>query len=104
MMNRALLITLFVVVAITASCAGCAGWHHGPHMGDGEYGMFIMWIVGLLVLLVLGLVIYFLVYVLQRQGPRPGTPETPLDILKKRHARGEITRAEFEERKRDLES
>lgn len=63
--------------------------------------MFIMWIVGLLVL---ALVIYFLVYVLQKQGPKPGAPETPLDILKKRYARGEITRAEFEERRRDLES
>ncbi len=28
--------------------------------------------------------------------------ETPLDILKKRYARGEITREQFEEMKRDL--
>lgn len=29
-------------------------------------------------------------------------PETAMDILKKRYARGEISKEEFEERKRDL--
>ncbi len=30
--------------------------------------------------------------------------ETPLDILKKRYAKGELTREEFEQMKRDLQS
>lgn len=36
-------------------------------------------------------------------GPASGE-ETPLEILKKRYARGEITKDEFEQIKRDIES
>ncbi|MBI2866181.1 MAG: SHOCT domain-containing protein, partial [Chloroflexi bacterium] len=35
--------------------------------------------------------------------PPPSRGESALDILKKRYARGEISKAEFEERRRDLE-
>jgi len=36
-----------------------------------------------------------------REGPGPRS-ETPLEILQRRYARGEIDRAEFEEKRRDL--
>ncbi len=36
-----------------------------------------------------------------RQAPGPRS-ETPLEILQRRYARGEIDRAEFEEKKKDL--
>jgi len=37
-----------------------------------------------------------------RKGDWGSRDETPLEILKKRYARGEINKEEFEERKKDL--
>lgn len=71
--------------------------------GWGWWGMGIVH--GLLwwAILVLGIIV--LVRLLGRDSRRgSGAPaqETALDILKKRYARGEIGREEFEEKKRDL--
>ena len=54
-------------------------------------------------ILILGIIV--LVRLLKRDSSRSSPPaETALDILKKRYARGEIRREEFEEKKRDLAS
>lgn len=61
----------------------------------------VMWLV---LIIIVGVIIY---YVLERQkrGDSDGasTRETPLDILKKRYARGEISKAEFDRMKDDLD-
>ena len=38
-----------------------------------------------------------------RAAPGAGAQETPLEILKKRYARGEITRDQYQEMKRELQ-
>lgn len=46
----------------------------------------------------------FIIYALvnpQRSAP-PKAGETPLEILQKRYAKGEISKEEFEEKKKDL--
>ena len=85
------------------------GWGgYGDGVGVGGILMMVFWI-AIIVAIVL------LVVWLVRQvagGPAiggPGAPtnrtaETPLDILKARYARGEIDRAEYEEKKKDLTS
>lgn len=54
------------------------------------------------------IVILVIVLVLRNKDTRPYIPpnvlETPLDILKKRYAKGEISKEEFEKMKKDLES
>ena len=55
------------------------------------------------VILILGIVV--LVRMLGRAARRDepeSPPETALDVLKKRYARGEISKTEFEEKKRDI--
>jgi putative membrane protein len=72
-------------------------------MGFGGWEMMLMWLV---VIIAAVLVVYFLFS--RRNGKdmpessRMG--ETPLEILKKRYARGEITKEEFDRMKDDLQS
>lgn len=78
---------------------GMMGWG-----GFGGYGMgFVGWI---FMLLFWGLIIVGLVLVVRwlwDQG-RPGTggADSPLEILKRRYARGEISKEEFDRMKQDL--
>ena len=72
-----------------------------PEMGWGIGPLFMIafWV----------LVILAMVYVgkaLMSRGSEGSTPpesETPLEILKKRYARGEVNKEEFEEKRKDLD-
>jgi putative membrane protein len=50
----------------------------------------------------LAVAIYFIVVVAKNKNLGGHAPETPLEILKKRYAKGEITREEFDRIKNDL--
>ena len=80
------------------------GWHYGWGMGWGwamMIGMMLFWV------LVVGGIIWLVVWLARRPGGMAGEPgagaRTPLDILKERYARGEISRDEFERMKHDLQ-
>ncbi|MBN2398210.1 MAG: SHOCT domain-containing protein [Deltaproteobacteria bacterium] len=82
-----------------AGDGGCwYGWGH--MMGPGLGGM-IMWI---LLLIAIILIVYALVRASKTGGLGPSPEETPLDILKRRYAKGEITKEQFDEMKKDLEA
>ena len=73
----------------------------GWGMGYGIMGMAH----GLLWLVLIGLGIAVLVRWLRRDaGSSSALEESALDILKKRYARGEIEKQEYEEKRRDLVS
>jgi putative membrane protein len=75
-----------------------------------------MWMIPWGWILIIILVVILIYAVAGRGGNRPAGPsmglhmedkqdlETPLDILKKRYARGEISRDDFEQMKKDLSS
>ena len=60
-----------------------------------------MWII---VIVLVGVVIYFLLQASKSKGSDGSVMETPLDILKKRYAKGDIDKEEFDRKKEDLES
>jgi len=53
------------------------------------------------ILVVLGAIV-LVKWLLEREKRTSGSGENPLEILKRRYAKGEIDREEFEQKKRDL--
>ena len=58
---------------------------------------------GLLFLILIGVVIYFIVQNVRSKNEIGRTNESPIDILKKRYARGEITKEDFDRMKNELQ-
>ena len=59
---------------------------------------------GLELILIVGVIAYALGWRPQFNLPRPAqTSQTPAEILKARYARGEISREEYDQMRRDLE-
>ena len=71
------------------------GWGMGWGMGFGWVFMIFFW-----VLVVLG--IFYLIRIVMTDTKKEAGGDTALDILKKRYAKGEITKEEFEKIKNDL--
>ena len=98
---------LMVMTGLLTSCAGegyyggqgPGGWGPMMHYGFGYGGMF-MWII---FLIVIGLLIYFFMQAQKTKGQTLTQGESHLDILKKRYAKGEIAKEEYERMKKDLE-
>jgi putative membrane protein len=80
----------------------------GNPMGWGSSGWLWWMPMGLMMLLFWGLAIVALVLLVRwlwtQNQPHTAAPpaETPLDVLKKRYARGEITKEEFDRIKQDI--
>jgi putative membrane protein len=69
-------------------------------MMGGNFPMHMGWVFGVLFILVI-LAAFIFVFCRQRES---NPSETPLNILKKRYAKGEISEAEFEHMKKELEA
>lgn len=108
-----LIIGAVVLLALIAFplVGGGYGWRDGgwSMMGNGMMGGFGGgWLMVILVVLIAVLVIWAIV-ALGRGSAHPGDhshhedDESALEVLRKRYARGDINKQEFEEKKRDIE-
>ena len=82
-------------------------WGHGPGMmgwgyGMGWFGMIIMAAFWIAVIVGIVFLIRWLVIFTRTEGHKADPEDSALGILKRRYARGEINKDEFEEKKRDL--
>jgi putative membrane protein len=93
------LLIIVSVLLLSIACVYPAGhmmdWGHM----DYGYGGLFMFIIILLVLV--GIVVYFIVN--SKKLKQDFDEENALDILKKRYAKGEISRKEYESMKKDIE-
>jgi putative membrane protein len=95
-----------LIILSTLTFFACAQGPNSPmgnwgHMLGYGYGGIFMW---LIVLVLVGVVIYYLLQISRSKGSDGSIIETPLDILKKRYAKGEIDKEEFDRKKKDLEA
>lgn len=72
-------------------------------MMGGGMGLWMILNIFFWVLIIAGIIIIIIWAVSKSSGPeQKQEKESALDILKKRYARGEISKEEFEEKKKDL--
>ena len=75
----------------------------GPYWGGGWW-MAGAWLTMLLfwALVIVGIVALLKFVITRGAAPRSGGSDTPLEILRRRYAAGELTREQFEQMKRDV--
>jgi putative membrane protein len=101
-MKKLLLIPVTGILAILASCQRYNGHMMGGrwdmngygHMMNYPYGGIVAWAGIILIIAFIGFAVYYFI----NKGKIRGE-ESALDILKKRYAKGEITREEYEKMK-----
>ena len=105
-MRRMIAAVLFLMPFLLMACGPYGhmrGWEDGGNywwgFGHGYGGMFM----GFILLIVLVVAIYFVVQALRAKNTVGQAQDTPLDILKKRYAKGEIAKEDFDRMKKDLE-
>ena len=104
-------IVVVVIIVLPLIFGAVTGWRYGGWgmMGPGMMGGFgWWWLMPIIPIVFLGLIIWGIVS-LVRGVSQPSSsdssasrPESALEILKKRYAGGDITKEEYEEKKKDL--
>jgi len=115
--TRKIVIALGILLIVALALSSTMGGMMGPGMMGpgftGRWGGWMwgagMWLGGLAMLIFWGALIVGAVLVVRLLGGLPGTderpsPASPLDILKRRYASGEITREQYDQMRKDLES
>jgi putative membrane protein len=103
-MKKIVLLIVITVLMPTLAFSQDGGYRHmagGWHMMPYGHGDIIMW---LLLIAVVVLLIYLVSQLSRGKGGEKESQETASDILKKRYAKGEINREEFERMRQDLQS
>lgn len=100
-------IVIGVIVILSVVPGLIWGWQgYGGMMGLGMMGGYgTMFLMPILWIVVVGLIVWAVTAAVRRPGDSDTvsrTVESPLEILKKRYARGEINKQEYEGRKKDL--
>ena len=78
--------------------SGMMGWGYGM----GWFGMILMVLFWIAVIVAIIFLIRWLFVSTGAKGHRAVSEDSPLEILKRRYAQGEINKEEFEQKKRDL--
>lgn len=105
-MRRAATAVIAIAPALLLSACGRYGVRCGegwdPMTGFGYFGHGGMFMGILFIAILVAAVIYMFAREAGPKGDRHRTPETPLDILKRRYAGGEISKEAYDKMKKEL--
>ena len=100
-----IVISVIIILSVVPGLLGWQGYGYGM-MGPGMMGGYgTMFLMPFLWIVVIGLIVWVVVAAIRRPGESDSTTrstDSALEILKRRYARGEINKEEYEEKKRDL--
>lgn len=111
MKKLALIVGLALVIGVTFYVidgrAQMGPWTMGPGMMEGGYGMGWIWTIIMFafwIAVIVGVIflIRWVAITMRTGGQSARSEDSALEILKRRYARGEINKEEFEEKKKDL--
>ena len=74
------------------------GYNDSLGIGMG-YGYWFGWIIGFIILVV---IIVMVIRIVKKNNLKQSGKKSPLEVLKNRYAKGEISKVEFEEKKSDI--
>ena len=110
--TKSILIAGIILIALVIGGSFLMGQYHSENHWDGDYGYHghMMgfssawgWIMMLMMLLFWGLIVWAVIWGIRNfSRTESGRNNRPMEILKRRYAAGEISKEEFESRKRDL--
>ncbi len=102
-------IIVTILITVPLILGAVSGWQDGGWgmMGSGIMGGFSWWwFMPIFMVIFWGLVIWGIVALVRglsgSRGPDSSKADSALEVLKKRYARGEINKEEYEEKKKDL--
>jgi len=98
------IVILSIIPGLLGGSQGYGWGMMGPGMMGGFGNVFLMPVLGIVLI---GLVVWAVVAAVQRPGGSGNvahSSDSALEVLKRRYARGEINKDEFEQRRKDLES
>ncbi len=104
-----IVVALLIILPLVFSLISGGQYGGWGMMGPGMMGGFgWMWLMPVFWILFLGLIIWAIIALVRGVSQPGGTnssssrPESALEVLKKRYARGEIDKKEYDEKKKDL--
>ena len=102
-------IVIAILIIVPLVFGAVSGWQYGDWgmMGPGMMGGFGWgWFMPIFMIIFWGLVIWAVVALVrglsQSRGSDSSTADSALEVLKRRYARGEINKEEYNEKKKDL--
>ena len=94
---------MLIAILLLEGCVTSSDWDFGLSFGLGFFGLILLYIlVPVLFIVLIAFLIRWIIKASKEPPPNKQSDDRYLEIAKERYAKGEITKEEFEQIKKDL--